>query len=228
MPAFAPTDIMDLWAWYDANVGVTGGTSVTAWEDQSGLGNDLASLSGEEPSQINNVINGLPVIIKGGGNKKLSSAVNVPDLSTDGGTIFIVGQQSISGDSNGPYLTFGTTQSVNIRRQGATANANRFTVNSSGGSTNNDRSGVTDGVFHTLRLRVDNVNQYASVNNDTETSVACILGSYAGGSPLQIFFDGSATYGSKLIAEILIYNRDLSAPEITMVEDYLKDKYQHY
>ena len=52
MTPFAPDDIMDLWGWYDANVGVTGGTSVTAWADQSGNGNNLSAAGGQEPATV--------------------------------------------------------------------------------------------------------------------------------------------------------------------------------
>lgn len=217
----------NLWAWYKADAGVTGTTSVTAWADQSGSGNDLAAVSGFEPALLTGELNGLPAVARGSIDARMNTAAVVPDLSTIGGTIFIVGKQAVSGDVNAPYLSFGTSQSVNIRRQGATADANRFGVNSASGATNNDRAGVTDGTYHTLRLRVDNVNQFASINNDAETSIACILGSFAGGTILELLYS-SGTFGDKAICELIIFTRSLNSTELGQMEDYLRTKYSHY
>lgn len=151
----------------------------------------------------------------------------MPDLSVLGGTIFIVGKQIDASDTNAPFISFGTSQSVNIRRAGASGDAIRFSVNSSGGTTINDRGSVIDNTFHTLRLRVNNVSQFVSVNNDSETVVACVLGSFAGGTPLELMYSGG-TYGNKSIAELLVYTRSLTPTEITKVETYLKTKYAHY
>lgn len=222
-----PTDIADLWLWLDASVGVTGTTTVTAWADQSGNGNNLTSTSGQEPLLSTGQINGLPAVARLT-DCRMSTAVVVPDLATQGGTIFIVGKQATSGDANGPFLSFGSSQSVSIRRGGSSANAIRFGVNSSGGATVANFTGVPDGTFYTLRLRVDNVNQYSTINNTSETTVACILGSHAGGTNLELFWQAGPTFGDKAIAEVIIYTRDLTTEEIDNVEAYLLEKYNHY
>lgn len=185
----------------------------------------MTAVSGQEPELELSAINALPVIQKGVGNAKMSSSIVVPDLIPQGGTIFIIGKQLP--DTNAPFLTFGTSQSVSIRRGGVTADLIRVTVNSTGGTTINNRSGIIDGVFHTIRLQIDNVNQKVSINDDSDTSIPCILGAHAGGTFLDIFGTGS-TFGDKAIAEIVIYTRSLTMMEIADIEDYLRTKYAHY
>lgn len=225
---FLPTNISDLWAWWDAAQGVTGTTSVTQWNDLSGNGNTLTADSGEFPAVFNNAQNGKPAIGRSGGNARLDAANLVPDLAVQGGTIFIVAKQINTSDTNGPFLFFGTTQSVNIRRGGAAADYIRFGVTSQSGATSNNRIGFPDNVFYSLRLRVDNVNQYASINNDTETSVPCVLGDYSGGTILSLFWSVGNVYGNKQICEVIFYDRDLNETEINEVETYLNDKYALY
>ncbi len=227
-PLFNPSTIADLWTWYDAGSGVSGTSTVTAWTDKTGNGNDLASVSGTEPELVLNAQNNKPAIAKGVIDAAMVTSSFVPDLSTQGGTIFIVGKQSPTEAANRYYFDFGSSQFMGIRRMGATANTNRFTVNSQSGTVNNDFSGVTDGVFHSLRLRVDNVNQYGSINNSTEQSATCVLGNYAGGSILQMFFSPISSYSDKSICEFLLYNRSLTPTEIGQVEAYLNTKYNLY
>lgn len=165
------------------------------------------------------------------GHASMNSAVAVPDLSTTGGTIFVVGKQATpaSTDINAPFLNFGTSQSISMRRAGSSASTFRMGANSTTGTKNNDHSPYADGTYFTLRLKVDNVNLVTAVNNGTPVSQACILGSFAGGTILKLFSTGSGgTYGDKWIAEVLIFNRALDSTETGLVETYLQDKYAHY
>ncbi len=56
---FSPLDLSPT-AWYRADLGVTGTSSVTKWEEQSGNGHDL--VPGTEPELVASGINGKPTI----------------------------------------------------------------------------------------------------------------------------------------------------------------------
>lgn len=58
-----PSSFASLRAWYKSDVGVTIATGVSAWADQSGLGNTLAQATGSlQPSIANNVIASKPAL----------------------------------------------------------------------------------------------------------------------------------------------------------------------
>ncbi|MEL7038729.1 MAG: hypothetical protein AAFO04_24415 [Cyanobacteria bacterium J06592_8] len=89
----------------DANSGVTTDSSgiVIAWSDQSAVGNDLTSVTGD-PTLITNALNGNNVVRLDGDGDKLErlSAINLPGDNTDR-SIFMVAQYNSTGSGGFSY-----------------------------------------------------------------------------------------------------------------------------
>lgn len=232
MAAFAPTDLSGLWAWWDANVGVTGGTSVTAWADQSGNGRALTATSGQEPATVTAALNGLDAISSYGKLAKMSTAVNLPNLSA-GGTVFLVAKQSLNNgatnfDAGGVFIGAGNMSNMQIQR-GNTSTAGQVSIRAAINSTAWVQSldVVAEDTWKTIRLVNNGTNNYISISNGTEEMAAASGGSYTA-TPVQIFKTLGGAQGNKQIAMALIYTRELTPTEIGQVEGYLQTKFAHY
>lgn len=219
--SFSPLDISDLWGWYDASVGVTGTTSVSAWADQSGNARDLTSVNTKEPKLTPAVLNSLSVLEpRTGVVAKMLGAENVPNGNM---TIFIVGSQSIASsplaDTNGSFI-YTDTDSTNILRNGS---GNAIKSPSSGSLLS---IAATNGTFYSIRYLVTGSTRSLSLNNGTPlTDTQTPPGD---SNVLTVFDDGFGNYGNKQIAEIVFYSRALNGTEIGEVETYLNNKYNLY
>jgi len=223
-PNQIPTD--GLWGWYLSDTGVTGTTSVSAWADQSGGGNDLLqATANRQPALYEDILNGYPVVgLKAvvGTQARMTTISNFPFV--DGATIFMVASQNTNGgnaDVNGTYLEY-AQDSIVFRD--FTSESVYLTINSDSGAY---LTPVTNGTYYTIALKTDGVDIYPYLNG--------VLGSPSGTSltatqqPLYIFQNHlNANTGNKRFAEILVYTRVLTDEEMTTVFSYLKTKYNHY
>lgn len=227
-----PTDIDDLWIWLDANVGVTGTTTVTAWADQSGNGNNVAATSGQEPEKISSAINSLPAISSYGLGAKMQTSVNMPDLSA-GGTVFVVGKQSLDDgatnfDAGGVFVGAGSAVNMEMRR-GTLSSGGAVSLRGAIDAATYAQTTplIEEDTFYSLRLVNDGTTNKVAVNNGTEgTATADGTGYLA--TPFSIFKTLGGAQGNKQIAEIILYTRELTAGEIAAVETYLNEKYDLY
>jgi hypothetical protein len=228
---FAPTDLANLWGWYKADAGVTGTTSVTAWDDQSGNGNNLAATTGQEPVLVTSGLNSKPTIKQNSSfNARMATAIDFPDLSA-GGTIYLVAKQvkthsAINFDEGGVFIGAGNTVDMQIYR------GNLVNSLSIAGGINTDSDHVTDmtasdNTFYTIRLRYDGTNVYQSLDDGTENSVASSGGGYIP-TPLTMFYSLAGAAGDKEIAELIIYTENHDATKQAQVEYYLQQRYMHY
>lgn len=222
-----------LWVWFYGSVGVTGTTSVTVWEDQSGNGYDMSADSGDEPELISSAINSLPAVSSYGLLAEMGTSVDLPDLSA-GGTVFIVAKQSIvngatSSDSGGVFIGAGSQINMQIQRGNTSISGNIFSIR---GGIDASTFAITtplvpDDTFVTIRLKNDGTDNTVAVNNGA-VGTATADGSGYSATPFTIFKTLGGAQGNKQIAEIIIYTRTLSGSEITQVESYLQTKYAHY
>ncbi len=224
--AFSPTDIADIWAWYDASEGVTGTTSVSNWADQSGNGNDLIqATSNRQPILLTGVVNSLPVIAlkSGSGTQgRMKTAEVFPFV--DEATIFLVASQEINGDqgdSQGVFIEYASDSE--IKRNG-TSDAVLSTLNadSVGGGA------ISDATFYLVRVVVtDGTDSELFING-----VSVGSGTAFAGVAQQEFFifqnHNLANTGSKQFAAIIPYTRALNGTEIGQVETYLNNKFNLY
>lgn len=231
--SFVPTDIPDLWAWYDAAVGVTGTTAITAWADQSGNGRNLGLVSaGQEPELVASAVNGLPAVSTYGlsGTRQMTTSVDFADL-TAGGTIFLVAAQDSVGSSTdnfGTFLGAGGFVVMQIER-GGSASLGFGSLAGAIASSNETTTpaDVPEDTFVSIRLKNDVDDNFISFNNGTEYAFPSTQSAYIA-TPLRLFRTASGAQGNKQIAEILIYSRTLTTNEITDVETYLNSKYALY
>jgi hypothetical protein len=221
---FVPTEIANLWAWYDAAQLVTGTTAVTLWGDSGG--NALRALSTLfSPELETNAVNGLPAIRKpASSNALLTGSVAFPDNASTGMTIFMVASQDTE-SANGIFLSVGTSLDVAVFRTGS---SNSYSAKMRSGGSIVQGTTMTNGTFYSMRISYEAGTQYVALNNGTESFNSVTVGSM-GSEQLFLFGSPSGTfYGNKKIAEIIIYTRKLSGAEVTQVETYLNDKYNLY
>lgn len=215
----------DLIAWYDPAKKVIlqdDGQSITYWTDISGNGNNLYFNDTNGAIIANNVINGYPVARFDGSNDTLGGSLNL-----DSGTFTIIMVVNPTAITSGPGETF-------------------FEL------YGNDRVLLqvdenTDGMLLYKEGDVFSVYGGASVGEFatyTVTHSADLLsvhknGEYIGGETLtsglpsfdNIVIGDDSTGGDELagdIAEILVFDKDLSGGERKQVERYLNAKFNIY
>lgn len=175
---------------------------------------------------ITGVINSLPILKRNqatatstGNGAYMKTAATVPSGDL---TVFLVGSQAVGtsplSDNNGTFLQ--ASDSFWFARFGANP---QIRLNGT------PAKAVTNGTFYTIRAIHDTSGSGTfelATNNDTPVTAA--TGTLGSMLQLSIFDDGFADWGNKQIAEVIVYTRKLTTLEIADVEDYLKDKFNHY
>lgn len=209
---FTPASLSGLAAWYDASqiAGVSDGAALSQWNDLSGNARHLRqTTAANQPLYKSAIQNGKGVVRFDGTNDFMSVAVAIAKPFT----VFVVGRASrgiaanetffgggnsvaCKGTTNGRYETFGGPPTWASAAVGTKVNT--FVV----------MSGVFDDA--TSLVRVNGVE-----TRDTLATGSAVSAVYAGAS------NGNADYLNGDIAELIIYNRHLTAAEILQVEGYL-------
>ena len=234
-----PTSVAGLQGWYDANNPVqfqptipTNGQLLTQWGDSSGLLHNLNSSGNpEKPTYYTNIQNGKPAVYYNGSANSQSATNYTGFQSATGMTIFVVAK--ISGTTGTQKITtMGDNKNIFddalLGFSGATA---RYQVGAAGASAQ-DSAGVVDTTAHI----------HTTVFNGTLTGNANRLVYRRDRTPITLTFTG--TVGATLNAnsnilyvsqsafpyngfamEIAVYNRTLTATEITNIENYLFAKW---
>lgn len=199
---------------------ITGSGNVATWVDKSGSSNNATQGTDiNRPESGTSTQNGKNVT-DWDGSDDMEWPAGLLDVFNEDNTVFVVskrlvdaGTQGLFGsDANKAVLFYGNAGEVNYRSNNASSNT--VTV-----------SGVTTTNFNILRGRREGTTQALAINGGAETT-------NVGGSDITGVTDGfiGATDGGAnnltgSIAEILIYNRSLSASEIAVVENYLAAKW---
>ncbi len=223
----APGQINGLQLWLDASrlTGFSDGAGVTSWNDRSGNGHAaIQTTASRQPTYRSNVLNGLPVVRFDGVDDALDAGEI--DLYRTGQTIFVVARVDVAknqifvsqhaGSTDGSWFFAGTP--TGLKYVVINADSHRVDYNAS-------VAGVTNFGIWTARYtggRMDiavagrdlsgNGAQSGLIKDDNQHVV---VGDY-GGPGWKL--DGD-------VAEIIVYNRSLSAIERTAVENYLGTKY---
>lgn len=200
-----------LWMKADT-IGSTDGATVSAWADLSGLGHNFTSQAGTTVLKTN-ILNGYPIV------RFSSSRIAGPNIlaSKTSMTVFLV-YAIRSGDIN-IFMEQGNSDFSFEHASGLTP---RFYVGNSGGATGT--TAETNNVFRLHTLRADGsqlthyINQVAgtpqSFSGNTSSSVMNI-----GGRADNSFLSASD------LAEIVIFDNDISSGNRADVEAYLMGKY---
>ncbi len=211
--------------WVKSNAGITlNGGNVSAWADQSGLGNNASQgTAASQPLYVANAINGYPVLRFDGTDDYLS----LPDMTMTDITVFIVGKGTngtfygdLGGCGGGYPLRYFQTSGSQLRgySRDCTNRVDKFYGNL--GDTSNYFQGVYQTNGSTLNVKYNgttNTTTYADFTADDLTGYAPTIGT-GGGYIAGYYLTGD-------IAEVIVYNRTLSASEISIVQEYLYGKY---
>ncbi len=219
--SFNPNSLPNLAAWYSAdsvNVGI--GTRITAMRDLSGNGRNAVQLtdSSRQPLLIPNALNGKPVVRFDGINDFLSTG-NFPVPLDQANTFFVVWRASAPNNAGGAQTVFtGSVGGFTNQFRWLTTN---FLETSAGTALNYSRTLPSKTIISTVLF-----NQGAS--NVRENSVSRISGP-SGANQLNGINIGTAAAITNFlrgeVAEMLVYNANLTVQQRNEVELYLKAKY---
>jgi len=223
--------------WLAANYSaVTTGSNVTAWDDLSGLSNNASTVNGTSPTLVNNSINSYPVV-NFAGSGGLQGAFGTAVTSTAVSAFVVTQVSTTSGSASGIFsiVASGGTDSSTANTNSAVlferGNGEIFTErnkNIQGNYTNANaigqyhletsifaNSGVVDNYFYSEGTAANSVAYAATAFND---GVYTIGSRYIGGV-------GTKNYLTGQIAEVILYNKQLTAAQKNQVESYLALKY---
>ncbi|MEQ9298787.1 MAG: LamG-like jellyroll fold domain-containing protein [Cyclobacteriaceae bacterium] len=204
--------------WLKADNGVTGTSSVTQWDDMSGLNRDVTPISANSPALLNDAVN-------------FNEAIDFSDDPMTTGSSGILGANSvyskfsvfqfdaaagnnlISSNTNGSALSGnGTDTDIRISHDGTSvleatsvvAADNYYMVSSIYGAPGSGNNFI----------RVNGNQVATNITNSTYSDVEIQIGGLAGADGL----DGK-------IAEAIVYNSEIGGGDLGQVESYLAVKY---
>lgn len=227
--AFTPTSISGCVLWLRADLGVTIGTGVSAWADQSGTGdsnkNCTQATGSNQPTRNSSDTaynNQTTLSFASASSQFLQSGTWSTAPPTSAATIFVVGNTDGTG-----------------ARQAFTDGLSAATY----GLWNNDNGSETNTVAFFLSAYL--IKTGASLGSPSAVAVTCIAGSSSSaifanaktalgtGSPgtssptgLTLgAFAGGGSYLNGKIAEVIIYNSDIGSSNRSLVWNYLGSRY---
>jgi hypothetical protein len=235
-----PVPQVGLVTWLRADAGVTSsGGNVSQWTDQSPFGNNAVQASGgNQPTLTSNAINGEPALTFNGSSSYLSipdnptlrpSAMTViavaSSAGTGGGYTHILGKPYYSSSSwNAPYSSY----ELSINSTGVPffncSVAGTGGYDGAGTVVNLNQPYLLAGMYDGTNVSFwqnggtpATTSISGTLDNGDSTTKNLVIGQASVNSPRE-YFNGQ-------IAEVLIYNRVLSAAELQQAETYLAVKY---
>lgn len=217
---FTPLNIADCSLWLDASQGITvdGYGNVSAWADQSGSGHDVSqSTVADRPAFVSNVTNGRPVVRF---NAVSSHCLTVAGFTAANDlTAFAV----YTYDDNGAMHCIVDRAGINdyilvVRADQKVGLDGTASYVASPTAMTDDVPGIL-----TWRYTLSPNEAHASLNGESENTNT---GGTSRDSWDQIGrFGGSSYPCNGDLAELIMYDRNLSSLEIDQVEAYLSSKY---
>ena len=215
-----PTEVSGLKLWLKADTGVTtnGSGQVSTWADQSGNANNATQTTGaNQPLLITNAVNGRPVVRFDGANDSLS----LPNL-LNGATqaeVLVIVKSVDKPASHRSAWRFGSTGSGSLNYPNSSGNVSEDFGSTSLKSLGDPAQPLDQ--YHLFNAaakasdwsaRLNGVLQFGTTNNTVGFWSTPTLGSG------PYYLDGD-------IAEIMIYNRSLTAGERDLLGIYLNSRY---
>lgn len=221
-------------AWYKADSGVTlNGSTVSAWADQSGNGNNLSqATAANQPTFESAGLNSRASILFDGTNDSLASA-NVDLTGTGALSAFVVLQQTSLTNSTYYFLTqsaaFTNVFAMNANFNGSWSAENNnaaYSVCSNTSIAPTLNATYLTGTVNRARttnectLRINSIavtsnSVYNGNNTNNFGNTPLVMGGYPVGN----------LWVKARISEVIFFNSELSAGNITLVENYLKTRY---
>lgn len=194
---------------------VTSGSFVTNWNDVSGAGHSVAQAgSGLQPTLVSNSMNGKPAIHFDASNDYLQGGAAL-DLRNSAYSIFVVGKRT-AGDGN--YLTMLSSECYRFQSNN-TKYKNGGTLSYSGATV--------PSLYAVTRSSAGTVAVY---RNGVQLASGSMITGSTTCSNFRIGGDGLSGIGgfdgfNGDIAEVLVYNSELSTTNRQAVESYLMSQY---
>lgn len=213
--------------WLRASNVTTSGSNVTTWNDVSGSLND-ASNGSNQPTLVSNAVNGLPAV-NFSGSQFLQAPAGFSTF-TSGLTAMLVGKPaSVSAGARlFDYGNGATSDNVIMSLPSSTG----LTLSTYSGSTSSSATastGVTLGNFQLLESLYNGTNSANLFVNGSSaassTSMQTLGNLTRSGNYIAQDNSGGNRYNGQ-IAEMLLWNRQLTAAERAAVEGYLLSRYQ--
>lgn len=214
MPAFTPTDISGLSVWLKADALVLSDADpVSSWTDSSGNARHATqATSGARPTYRTGVVNAKPVVRFDGTDDWLSAAFTLNQPYT----MLVVAKHNVFPGTQQDILDGGNGNPVPFRTQSTqrTIYAGTFLTLAAGLDTSwHIAQGTYSGAASSLRVDGGAGASGVDIGNLAAGGVT-VGASFGGGQP----FNGD-------VAEVLVYNKALSAYEIEKCGLYLAAKY---
>lgn len=225
---FGPTDLANLKLWLRADLGVTlNGATVATWEDQSATGADASqALPFKQPTFVASdaALAGQPALDFDGIDDALSHATNAVESASTDHTFFAVLDSDTTDassrwvwESQAGRLGFYFTHSSNNGRHGFCDDASRDILGAVPAAGGTYVTWQLQGGTGSCEVweRTASAGMNSTCQPRTLGASAAIGAMYAAAA---FFFNGR-------IAEIVLYDRKLTAPEVTQVQGYLAARY---
>ena len=238
---FLPSSLGGLALWLKADAGVTlAGSNVTAWEDQSGNGENATTENGgaDSPVFVSSAQNSKPAIQFNNFDRLGASFMRIasPAFNLKNSTAFFVAKQ-INQLAFARLFAFLPASGEDYNSNDGlavvynnTTDPRQFQIESNSGgafenASNYEAFGVVSYTITSGGLITPFFNSIAGATH-TNADMASTNGADALIAQGSQLVDASSLDGQ--IAEIVIYSRVLTTPERQQVEAYLNSKYQIY
>lgn len=209
--------------WFKASSGITKNASdtVSAWKDDSGSSNDFGVDSGQEPTWVNAVVNGRP-IVRCGAAKAMRNLTF--ELFSSAHTIFLTAAVRSRSTRNG-LLGF-SSQSAFMYGY----NTVLYPALINGGSISDFGPDLLqENKFFVFTARSSGLSggniSATGYLDGSQTAQTPSLSTVSGGNGTALNRHGTGDYGDADYAEILIYSIQLTDSDRQKVEDYLGARY---
>ena len=209
--AFAPSDISGLVGEFYATVGVTddGGGEVSNWADQSGNGNDYLATFSARPTFSTSPDK---ITFNGTSNRLKTATFTLNQPFT---RVLLITQVSWT---SGDFICDGFNTASAYMYQNNLSPEIRITA----GGAELENAGITIGVEGVLVGIWDNAGANSSIIVDDGTPVTGATGA-TGAAGLSLGNDAASNNGGNIVVRAeLVYNKALSASEITSVTTYMQ------
>lgn len=217
--SFNPNTVAGLIAWYDANDSATitkASDRVSQWNDKSSEGNNLTQGTGaDQPLWVDAVQNGKPIIRFDGVSESINDLIT--NTYTQPTTLFIVATSPTESASDSKAFIDGDSsrQIFNLQTTGVGYRVWAGTTL---------QGGTRQTGFKLFRVKFNSTSSSLHINN-TST-----LSGDAGTNSIEGFQIGASThfgggFANFDLCELLFYDADVSAGDITSIEAYLNAKW---
>jgi hypothetical protein len=217
------------------NVAAGNGSEVTVWRDASGQARDATTAAGAGPVLVSAAIGGRPALRFDGQNDHLGLPTGFEDF-TQGLTLFVVARPSAVQPGSKIFLlgNGGGQGNIAFGRNGGDAGLQYFT-NDAGGNFGwfGTQSALTTGQAALYTVAQPGGAPNAAIQATVSRNAASVGSGTVYVPPLTTrglnylgrSYWGSDGYFAGDIAEVILYNRQLSAAELGAVHTYLGQKY---